>query len=109
GNRQAGFEKFDNMCGIRNPTIVFKYTGIRSEGNKLLMNCSFTVREDVTKDPKLMIRIERCKDKDNLDTCEPFHVYRANSYCATTTTFATSFMKYFEPEWKCPIKKVGNT
>ncbi|KAF2896937.1 hypothetical protein ILUMI_09241, partial [Ignelater luminosus] len=105
GNRQAMFDKFDNSCGLRNLPIVFSYTGIRTEGSKLLINCSITAKKDISKDPKMVIRIERCRNKENLDTCEPFHVYSASSYCTTTSTFAGGFVKSFVPEWKCPITK----
>ncbi|KAF2897333.1 hypothetical protein ILUMI_08842 [Ignelater luminosus] len=106
GNPQAILDKYDSTCGKRNVVIIFKYTGIRTENSKILLNGSFTVKEDITKDPKLLIRIERCKNKENLDTCEPFHNYRTNSYCTTANAFAGDFLKSFEPEWKCPLMKV---
>lgn len=55
GNRQVVFEKFDNFCRKRDLIIIFNQSGIRTEGDKMLVNCTITVKEDILKDPKVSL------------------------------------------------------
>ncbi|KAF2903529.1 hypothetical protein ILUMI_02659 [Ignelater luminosus] len=88
--------------------MIFTYEGMKCEGNKLWMNSTITVKEDILKEPKMSIKIERCENKENLDTCEHFYVYKTDKYCEVAEAKSavwTPLYSSYVPEWKCPVKK----
>ncbi|KAJ3624772.1 hypothetical protein MTP99_018370 [Tenebrio molitor] len=109
GGKQARFDRFDGICrGYKDIKIVFNYYGIRNVGNKLYMNSTIVVKEDIPDPPSLSLTMKRCRSRENLDTCEDFHSFTTKHYCKLIQSDSELWNPFFatiEPKWKCPIKK----
>ncbi|KAF2887264.1 hypothetical protein ILUMI_18909, partial [Ignelater luminosus] len=56
----------------------------------------------------MVVSIDRCISRDNLDTCEHFYDYKMDNYCWIVNSYTplwSPFYETFEPKWRCPIKK----
>lgn len=119
-------DRFDGKCPGHNAPVAME-TRWQQNGSKLYLNYTFTVKEDVPDHPlyvslssricpsycvklfQLTINLERCKSKENLDTCEQFNQLK-HKYCETLSSTNSVWGKCYSkvtPPWKCPLKKVG--
>lgn len=57
----------------------------------------------------MIIKIIRCKSKENPDTCEDFYKHTVNKYCeflVSDNLFWKPYYNSIEPKFVCPLKKV---
>lgn len=57
----------------------------------------------------MLVAIDRCRNRENLDSCERFYDYKIDNYCKIVNTYTPMwgpFFESYEPRWTCPIKKV---
>ncbi|RZB89877.1 hypothetical protein BDFB_013161, partial [Asbolus verrucosus] len=97
------------MCrGYKDIKILFNYYGIKNVANRLFMNSTIIVKEDITHPPTLSLRMQRCRSKENPDTCEDFHSFSTKQYCRMIESESELWNPFFAtivPKWKCPLKK----
>lgn len=74
------------------------------------MNSKIIVEHDVTNDISPILTLQRCSNKDALDTCETYQNMRFPKSCDLINAkkqFWSPFVDSVHPRLECPFRKVS--
>ncbi|XP_018322571.1 uncharacterized protein LOC108735222 [Agrilus planipennis] len=100
--------KLENCQSAKNLTIMFKFENLITTNNKMLMNYTSYVKEDVTNPISIVVYSKKCLFKDNLDTCEDMPVLQYNRFCENVkkpNILLKEIIYKTTPFIDCPIRK----
>ncbi|CAH0762066.1 unnamed protein product [Bemisia tabaci] len=97
-------------CEDRDYVLAFGPMTITRAGKFLIINGRITVHRDLQNPMSFQIRIEKCRDKGNLNSCEYYSTWKWDDICIPfkILPFMEGFYKAHVPYTShCPYKKVN--
>nr|XP_018898331.1 PREDICTED: uncharacterized protein LOC109031331 [Bemisia tabaci] len=94
-------------CDDRDYVLTYGPMTVTRAGKFLIVNGRVTVQRDLQNPISFQIRIEKCRDKGNLNSCEYYSTWKWDDVCIPLKIlpFMEGFWKAHEPFPNCPYKK----
>ncbi|KAK5646389.1 hypothetical protein RI129_004853 [Pyrocoelia pectoralis] len=106
--KSVKFHRFDNCPKHTNLPIYLDGVQIAQVGKMFYLYATITSKRDVRPSLSMVLKFERCRSRDNLDSCEPYPDMTIKNVCTISHTKGkpwSEFVEKFQPPIECPSKK----
>ncbi|KAF5270237.1 hypothetical protein FQA39_LY08451 [Lamprigera yunnana] len=101
-------DRFLGRCpGYENLPVYIDRPHIIIYKSDFVVSGTLIVKRDILPDLKLVLQLDRCRAKEDLDSCEPYTNVTKNNVCVLSNSLPAwlRFAKQVQPEIPCPTKK----
>ncbi|KAK4884602.1 hypothetical protein RN001_000873 [Aquatica leii] len=102
-------DQFLGRCPGYNNLVVY-LQDIRyapSKNNEITISAKIVATRDLLPQLKLVLKLDRCRVREDLDSCEPYQDVNRNNLCELQKARNqpwTPFFNHMEPNLPCPLK-----